>query len=103
MISLKSLSLMILTLTASNPFTRALACCSLKIMKGLPYSSENNKSTREKIQINQTAKEYIDDTKQRQTMTMPASRLRNDAKHPPTLTIYHRHCSGKKEAINMNQ
>jgi hypothetical protein len=46
-----------LTLTASNPFTRALACCSLKIMKGLPYSSENNESNKREIQINETAKE----------------------------------------------
>ncbi len=43
------LAAMMLALTASSPFTRDLACCSLSITKGRPYSSakrEKNKKWR---------------------------------------------------------
>ena len=33
------LAAMMLALTASRPFTRDLACCSLRMTKGRPYSS----------------------------------------------------------------
>lgn len=40
------LAAIMLALTASRPFTRDLACCSLRMTKGRPYSSERIDSSR---------------------------------------------------------
>lgn len=38
-----------LDFVASSPFTRAFACCSFKITKGLPYSSEREGDNERRI------------------------------------------------------